>query len=52
MSVQTMEGIQMFHRLGLRDCPSWERRFVPIGPCALCNYPRRSVPNLRANVGP
>ena len=33
MSVQTMEGVQMFHRLGLRDCPSSERRFVPIGPC-------------------
>ena len=32
MSVQTMEGVQMFHRLGLRDCPSWERRFVPIVP--------------------
>lgn len=41
MSVQTMEGIQMFHRLRLRDGPSWERRFVPIGPCALRDYPRR-----------
>jgi hypothetical protein len=38
MSVQTMEGIQMFHRLGWRDCPSWERQFVPIGPRALGNY--------------
>jgi hypothetical protein len=35
MSVQTMEGIQMFHRLGLRDCPFWERRFVPIPPSEL-----------------
>ena len=24
MSLQTMEGREMFHRLGLRDCPSWE----------------------------
>jgi hypothetical protein len=42
----------MFHRLGLRDCPSWKRQFVPIGPWALCKFPRRQVHNVRANVGP
>lgn len=39
MSVQTMEGMQMFHRLGLRDPGS--AGSCRIGPCALCNYPRR-----------
>lgn len=32
MSVQTMEGIEMFHRLGCEIALPWERLFMPISP--------------------